>query len=117
MISLSEVKKLALLFEGVEEHPHFDIISFKVKKKIFATLNKKENRACLRFTAIDQSAFCAFDLTVIYPVPNAWGKYGWTLINLKKVKKATFKDAITTAYCTVAPPQLAKKYKLNNLED
>ncbi len=103
MITPLEVRNMALSFDGTEELPHFEIISFRVKKKIFATLNEKENRACLRFNSIDQSAFCAFDNTVIYPVPNAWGKYGWTLVNLKKVRKTMFRDAIQTAYQTVAP--------------
>ena len=74
------------------------------------TMNAKENRICIRLNSVDQSVFASFDVSVIYPVPNAWGKYGWTLINLKKVKKEMLKDAVTTAYCHVAPPKLAAKY-------
>lgn len=63
----------------------------------------------LKLTLHDQSVFCAFDKAVIYPVPGDWGRISFTLVNLKKVKKAMFKEALTVAYCTVAPPKLAEK--------
>jgi len=110
MISRDEVKKLALSFEGASEAPHVNKISFRVRGKIFATLNLEHDRACVRLSHIDQNVFCAYKEDVIYPVPNAWGKLGWTLINLKKVRKDMFKDAMTSAYCCVAPAKLAAKY-------
>jgi len=33
-----------------------------------------------------------------FPVPGAWGKGGATFIDMKKVRKDMFKDALTTAY-------------------
>jgi hypothetical protein len=42
--------------------------------------------------------FSAFDKTVIYPVPNKWGKQGWTFVELDKVEEETLIDALTTAY-------------------
>jgi hypothetical protein len=36
-------------------------------------------------------------------VPNKWGKQGWTFIDLNSVDEALFVDALTTAYCEVAP--------------
>ncbi len=110
MISKDAVRKWALSFEGTSEEPHFDKISFRVKGKIFATLNLEHDRACVRLSPIDQDVFCSFNKELIYPVPNAWGKQGWTLISLKKVRKDMFKDALTSAYCFVAPPKLSSKY-------
>jgi hypothetical protein len=111
MVSIDTVRKLALSFEETEEEVNSGITSFFVKKKLFATMNPKENRTTLRFSAIDQDVFCAFDSSVIYPVPNTWGsKYGWTHINLKKIRKDMFIDALNTAYCNVAPKKLAEKY-------
>jgi predicted DNA-binding protein (MmcQ/YjbR family) len=114
MIDLKTVRKLALAFEEAVEQPHFENQSFRIKKKIFATLNAKTNKACLKLSPIDQSVFSEIDSSVIYPVPNKWGKQGWTLIELKKVRKDVFKDALTTAYCHVAPKKLAEKYQPNS---
>ncbi len=110
MISPDFVKEFALSLDGADEAPHFEHTAYRVKKKIFVTLNRKENRCCVKLNPIDQDVFCKFDAEVIWPVPNAWGKQGWTLISLKKVRKEMLKDAITTAYCTVAPPKMAAKY-------
>ena len=110
MITRGEVRKWALSFDGVSEEPRFNKTSFRVKGKIVATLNLEHDRACVRLSPIDQDVFFSFKEYVIYPVPNAWGKSGWTLINLKKVRKDMFKDAITSAYCFVAPPKLSSKY-------
>lgn len=98
MVTYADVRKLALSFENAEELPHFERTSFRVKKKIFATMSEKENRVCAMLSPVDQSAFCAYDKTAVYPVPNAWGKKGATYIDLKKVKKSVLKDALTTAY-------------------
>lgn len=115
MVSYDEFKQWALALPEAKEGPHHSsgIIAFKVKNKVFATLNTKENRCCLKFTEVDQSSFCSFDATVIYPVPNKWGKQGWTLVNLAKVLPETLNDALTTAYCTVAPPKLVQQFLYN----
>ncbi len=109
MISIPQFKSIALSFPESEEHPHFENLAYKVKKKIFVTLNEKEKRACVKLSEIDQSTFCSFNKNIIYPVPNKWGKQGWTNINLQLIEKEMLTDAITTAYCTVAPKTLSKK--------
>lgn len=99
MVSQSAFREMALSLPGAEEQPHFHLASFRVKKKIFATLWEKENRAMLKLSLIDQSVFCAYENgTVFFPVPNAWGKKGATFVDLAKVKKGMLKDALTTAY-------------------
>ena len=110
MVSIDTVRKLALAFPETDEHPHFERKAFRVKKKIFATLSQKDMTVMVKLTPEDQSVFCAFDKTVIYPVPGGWGRMGATFVDLKKVKKAIFKDALTVAYCTVAPAKLAEKF-------
>jgi hypothetical protein len=42
------------------------------------------------------------------------GHQGWTLIEMKKVRKDLFVDAVTTAYCEVAPKKLAELVKKHN---
>lgn len=106
MVTIEEARKLALSFPEVVELPHFERTSFRVNKKIFATMAEKEKLVMVKLSLIDQSAFCAFDRTIIYPVPGGWGKQGATYIELKKVKKSTLKDALTTAYCGLAPKKL-----------
>lgn len=102
MVTINMFRKLALSFPDTEELPHFELTSFRFKKKIFATYWPKENRAMLKLSAVNQSVFCSFDKTIFFPVPNKWGKQGATFVELKKVRKDMFRDALTTAYEGVA---------------
>ncbi|ANE52318.1 MmcQ/YjbR family DNA-binding protein [Flavisolibacter tropicus] len=111
MISFDTYRTIALSFPEVTEDPHFEKTSFRVKKKIFATYDNQNKRACIKLSEIDQNVFSAADKTIIYPVNNKWGKQGWTLIEMNKVNKDLFSDALTCAYCEVAPKKLADQVR------
>lgn len=113
MVSIAAARQSAMSFDGVTEEPHFEKTSFRVAKKIFATMNEAEKRMTVRLAPIDQDVFCSFDKGVIYPVPNTWGKHGWTHVNLRTIPKEMLKDILTVSYCTVAPKRLAEKYKID----
>lgn len=102
MIDIDVLRQLAMSFPDTTEEPHFDKISFRVKKKIFATVDENTNRAVVKLSQQDQSLFCTFDKTVMYPVRGAWGGQGWTVIELDKVKRTMLKDALKTAYKNVS---------------
>lgn len=89
-----------------EQAPHFEKTSFRIRKKIFATLDIKNSIAVIKLSEIDQSVFTSGS-SAIYAVPNKWGKQGWTKIELKKIRKDICRDALITSYCTVAPKGLA----------
>lgn len=116
MIDLEKIRQIALALPKTTEQPHFGKLSFKVAKKVFATYNGRFNRVCVKLSEIDQDAFCSFDASIIYPVPNKWGKQGWTLIDLATVQEETLADALTTAYCEVAPKKLATLVKDDRYE-
>lgn len=109
MADIKTFKRLALSFPDTVEQPHFEKTSFRTKKKIFATLAVEKKLAFIKLSPVDQSVFCAFDKTVIYPVDNKWGQQGWTVINLQKVRKDMLLDALTVAYNEVVKTKRIKK--------
>ncbi|MBK8242380.1 MAG: MmcQ/YjbR family DNA-binding protein [Saprospiraceae bacterium] len=104
------IKHIALSFPQTSEQSHFDKPSFRIGKKIFATHNLKENRICVKLSEIDQNVFSSFDPTVIYPVPNKWGKQGWTLVNLETISNELLYDSLLAAYCEVAPKKISDAF-------
>lgn len=98
MVDEATLREIALSFPDTVEQPHFEKTSFRAKKKIFATYSTHDKRACLKLSEIDQSVFCSFDNTIVYPVPNKWGKQGWTLFELNQIEKEMLTDALETAY-------------------
>lgn len=100
-----------LSFEDAVEQPHFEKTSFRINKKIFATLDLEKNRATLKLSEIDQSVFCRFNRDKIKPATGAWGKMGWTIFHLTDLADDLINDALTLSYCNVAPKTLSAKYK------
>ncbi len=110
MVDIETFKKIALSFQGTEERLHFDRIAFKVRdRKIFATLHEKSQTANIIFSKNDQSVYCSFDETAVYPVPNKFGLQGWTTFELKKVPIELISDALVTAYRIIIETKPRKK--------
>lgn len=107
MVTQAKFREWALNLPEAAEAPHFDKTSFRIRKKIFATMNGEENRVCLKFTPEDQSVFSRMAAGVVRPVPNKWGKQGWTLIDLADIDPELCEDALRVAYCSVAPSDLS----------
>lgn len=108
MTHLTTFQQLALAFPETNEQPHFEKPSFRVKGKIFATIDLKKDQACVKLSPADQDAFSLFDQNIIFPVPNKWGQQGWTFVNLSEVSLEILAEILTTAYCEVAPVKLAQ---------
>lgn len=98
MSSASNFRKICLSFSEVTEEPHFHKTSFRIKKKIFATFDEKTGLAAIKLSEKEQDLFCLIDPNVIYPVPNKWGKQGWTNAEISKIDPEVLEDLLLTAY-------------------
>ena len=116
MVTIETLREIAFSFPETTEEPHFEKTSFRVKKKFFATYDNKKKRACIKLSEIDQNVFSSAGKAIIFPVDNKWGKQGWTLIEMTKVHKRLFIDALTKAYCEVAPKKLVEQIRPNGNE-
>jgi hypothetical protein len=98
MVELERARQLALSLPGTVELEHFGIPSFRVNKRIFATLWVNHNRMMVKLPVIDQSVFNSFDPAVFFPAPNKWGLGGATFVELAKVREDMLTDALNVAY-------------------
>lgn len=102
MVSTQQLRHIIFSLPEVTEEPHFEKKSFRVNKKIFATLGA-DNILCAKLSPADHATFTVFDKQAIYPVPNKWGLQGWTNINISLAREDMLTDALKMAYCNVAP--------------
>lgn len=98
MPTVKEFREMALALPNVVEEPHFERTSFRVNKKIFATMDEASAQVCLMLTVEDQSVFCLHQNAAIYPVPNKWGQKGATYVELNIVHPNVLADALNVAY-------------------
>jgi predicted DNA-binding protein (MmcQ/YjbR family) len=102
MVTFEQFRTLALSFPHTEEQPHFEKPSYRHNGKIFATYHADTHRAMLKLTPIQQSVYHAYNPGIFIPVPGAWGAKGYTLVEISKVPKDIFKEALIAAYEGVA---------------
>ncbi|HEX6192844.1 MAG TPA: MmcQ/YjbR family DNA-binding protein, partial [Chitinophagaceae bacterium] len=76
MVSIATARQSALSLPEVEEKSHFETPDFRINKKIFASLHEGKNLMMVKLSLVDQSVFCSYDDTVIFPVPGGWGRKG-----------------------------------------
>ena len=104
-IGAQEFRRLALSLPNAVEAPHFDSASFRVHKKIFATLGEAAGRAVVKLTREQQEMMSAAEPKIFAPVPS-WGKHGWTYVHLAHTNTEIARSALTASWRNVAPKKL-----------
>lgn len=92
------LRKLALKLPDTTEEPHFDMPSFRVRGKIFATARLTEPKAMLKLPVELQQAMSAAHPGVIWPVPGAWGLKGATFVDTDRIDKKLLADLLASAW-------------------
>ena len=105
-MKLELLTEMASSFPEVTVEPHFHKTSFRVRKKIFATLTEEPPELVIKLTDVDQSVFNDVLSENVRPVPGAWGKKGWTIVSYSNLNSEPLMDLLRTAYKTVAPKSL-----------
>jgi len=102
MATATDLRRLALALEGTSEAPHFDRAAFKAAR-IYVTLAADGRTANFKFVPDEQELKCTVAADAFAPVPNAWGKQGWTTAMLAKLSVAELKAALTMAHAHAQP--------------
>jgi hypothetical protein len=108
MATANDLRRMALTLPGTEEAPHFDRTAFRVAR-IYATLAPDRRSANFKFTPEDQKFKCMLAPEAFAPVPNAWGRQGWTTATLKNLSKDELRNALETAYAHALPKKPKRK--------
>jgi hypothetical protein len=109
MVSTTSFRNSALAFTDVIEQPHFEKTSFRIRGKIFATMDIANKQASLKLPPNEQAVYLLMKPVFASPATGAWGKQGWTRFDLTKVTAPVMREALKTAYTTVAPVKKVAK--------
>lgn len=113
MVTAAAFRKIALSLEGATAAPHFDRTAFKVAR-IYATLAPDGRTANLKFAPDEQELKCVVAADAFMPVPNAWGKQGWTTATLANLTEPELKSAIEMAWKHALPRSKAGTRKASS---
>jgi hypothetical protein len=97
MANADDLRRIALAYPGVSEHPHFDRRAFK-GRVTFVTLAADGRSANFKFSYEEQQLKCAVAPGAFSALPNAWGRNGWTEGRLSAMSEAELRAALETAW-------------------
>jgi len=100
------MRAIALSLPEAEEKSHFGKPDFRVKNKIFAGLTEETTKAYIKARPELQALLLASSSGAFSPATGAWGRQGWTYIELPKVDSALLREIVTDAWKLVAPARL-----------
>src|SRR5438309_10501452 len=92
MITVKEVRALALSFPEVREEPHFDRASFRVRGRIFATIAPDEKSGMLKLDLDADEALLAAEPGTFFSF-GGFSRTGATGVRFARVKRQLFSRA------------------------
>ncbi len=106
MVTIEQARQLALSLPEVIEQPHFQRASFRVGKKIVATLDETGASAVLKLNQEDLEIMVAGDPITFSKT--SWSHQGWVAIDLNRIQADQFEALLWDVWRRVAPKKLVK---------
>jgi hypothetical protein len=98
VLTTKKACELAGALPDVTMQDHVGSDAFRTPGGIFATVWHDKNIVNLALTPEQQQRFVVLDAEAFVPIDNAWGRQGWTTAKLRRVDRAQFVEALSTAW-------------------
>ncbi len=109
MSTPADIRKIALVLEGVSEVDHWGMPAFRTKRRIFVTVRPKEKRANILLPQ-ERKEFL-FEAAPDVFSKLMWGKRAYLMADLTKIGRRELEALIREAWAHAAPPPKAAKAK------
>ena len=106
MATHEDIRRIALSLPEAYEADHHGMPSFRVGKKIFATLRTAEPKMMVKLDPEDQHNLAGGHPGVIEPVPGYWGRSGSTFVHFDRCDEAMVENLLKLAWSGFAPRRL-----------
>ena len=102
-------RKLALAQAGAEEGRHMDHPDFRVGGRIFATLAPDGERGGVKLAPAEQRRALRAHPTWLEAAAGAWGRQGFTLVDLAGADPAAVRGLVESAWRSVSSAAAGRK--------
>lgn len=106
MATAAQFRALCLSLPGAEEKSHFGKADFRVANKIFAGFSEDPQRGYFKARAELREELLAAGAGPFTPAQGAWGRHGWTYVDLPQVKLPLLREVVADAWRVVAPARV-----------
>lgn len=106
MVTEDEARALALALPEAVEAGHMGHADFRVGGKVFAGF-PRPGEMSLRLDAAEQEAVVQAAPRTYAPAAGAWGRQGWTVVQLAGADREELRELVIEAWRRRAPRRLA----------
>ncbi len=107
-MTAADFRRLALALPEATESAHMGHPDFRVRNKIFATLDASETLGMVKLNPEQQHEFVKAHPEVFVPVKGGWGRKGATYVRLAAAEEEMLVKALGIAWRNTAPKSLAR---------
>jgi hypothetical protein len=112
MLTADDFREIVLDMNDAAEGAHMGHPDFRANGRIFASLNAKEDQGTVKLTPEEQQELMRAYPKVFMPAAGAWGRQGWTVVQLSAATKTAVRTAVLLAWQNVTSmPRKAKSAK------
>jgi hypothetical protein len=102
MVSATQMRELALALPGAEERETWGHPTFRVRDKIFASMDEGGAIATVKASPEDQEALVGANPQT-FSVASHVGRFGWTTIRLARIDRDELRELVVEAWRRTAP--------------
>jgi hypothetical protein len=108
-MTVDDFRRLALALPEAVESAHMGHSDFRVRNKIFATLDyPARGWGMVKVTPNQQKLLVHEDPDAFVPVKGAWGRKGATSVQLRAASTAVVRKALAAAWRSTAPKTIVR---------
>ena len=96
-----DFRELALALDGAVEGAHMGHPDFRANGRIFASLIDHETHGGLNLAPDEQRALMRAHPAIFSPASGAWGRGGYTMVDLERASKPVVRGALLLAWQNV----------------
>jgi hypothetical protein len=109
-MTAAQFRRIVLGLPNVVEASHMKHPDFRAANgRIFASLTEDETRGTTTLTPDQQAEFMSRAPETFVPAAGAWGRGGWTMINLKSADAELVGEALTLAWQRIVTLPVSKR--------
>jgi len=97
-MNADDFRRIALGLEGAIEGSHMDHPDFRVAGRIFASIHPDPRVGMVKLSLDQQARFVSEHPRAFAPEAGAWGRQGYTRVQLRAVDEETAGEALTLAW-------------------
>lgn len=97
-MSADDFRDLVLELEGAVERAHMGHPDFRANGRIFASLHASEQWGTVKLAPEEQHEFMRTHPEVFAPAAGAWGRQGWTTVQLHAARRSDVRSALLLAW-------------------